>query len=172
MFNLHYYFFNQSRELLTSSGLHPYWVPYRSTFGSKTFIRRGPLLPRTLVSYWTTPCWYRRLSLAYTAFLGPLPLSKIANSVPKKFDLTFPKYPVEDFSIWFWSALMTYFDVALPLFFFPASKNLFESESTKLYLGHSKENPDFTLEIVVLTYPTLGGTGFINIYLSSSGFVH
>lgn len=67
---------------------------------------------------------------------------------------------------------MTYFEVALPLFFFPANKNLFESESTKLYLGHNKENPDFTLEIVVLTYPTLGGTGFINICRSSSGFVH
>ena len=35
-----------------------------------------------------------------------------------------------------------------------------------------KLNPDFNLLIVVLIYPILGGTGFMNISRISSGFDH
>ena len=35
-----------------------------------------------------------------------------------------------------------------------------------------KLKPDFTLLIVVLIYPIRGGTGFINISLTSSGLDH
>jgi len=68
--------------------------------------------------------------------------------------------------------LITYLLVALPLFFFPASKNLFESDKFKVYFGHSMDNPLFTLEIVVRICPILGGKGLLNISLSSSGCVH
>ena len=71
------------------------------------------------------------------------------NSVPKKFERTFPKYPVTLFSILSESVLITYFDVAYADFFFPASKNLLLSERTKLYFGHNRISPVLTRRIVV-----------------------
>jgi hypothetical protein len=41
-----------------------------------------------------------------------------------------------------------------------------------LYFGQRRDSPDLTLEIVVLIWPILGGTGFINNYFNSSGLVH
>ena len=68
--------------------------------------------------------------------------------------------------------LITYFEVAAPVDFLPASKNLFESDKTKLYFGHNRDRPDLTREIVVLICPILGGMGFVNNSLSSSGLVN
>lgn len=45
----------------------------------------------------------------------------------------------------------TYLEVAEPDFFFPANKNLFESDKFNVYFGHKSERPDFTLLIVVRT---------------------
>ena len=51
----------------------------------------------------------------------------------------------------FWSAEITYLEVALPDFFLPASRNLFVSDRLRVYLGQSKDKPDFTLLMVHLT---------------------
>jgi hypothetical protein len=68
--------------------------------------------------------------------------------------------------------LITYFEVVLPLRFLPANRKWLDSDSERMYFGHNRLNPLLTLFIVVLTYPILAGTGFINNCLSSSGFVY
>ena len=50
--------------------------PSRFTIGNRTFILRGPLEPRTFVSYYTTPCCYR-ISSFFAAFFGFSLLSNI-----------------------------------------------------------------------------------------------
>lgn len=60
--------------------------------GSKTVIFRGPLKPKTLVSYITAAnsCLGVAPSLKF-AFLGDTPLSNIVNCVPNKFERNLPE---------------------------------------------------------------------------------
>jgi hypothetical protein len=58
--------------------------------GIKTFIRLGPLDPKTFVSYYTT-AYCLLASALFADFFGFSLLSKTQNSVPRKFDRTLPK---------------------------------------------------------------------------------
>lgn len=90
---LHHSFFLNLLSFLTSFiGRQRALRPWLSIAGSNTFIFLGPLDPSTFVSYITTPNCLRILWEA-TFFLGFSPASNTWNSVPRKFDLSFPSVP-------------------------------------------------------------------------------
>ena len=64
--------------------------PSLFTIGISTFILLGPFEPSTFVSYWTT-AYCLLASSFFNDFFGFSLLSNTQNSVPRKFDRTFPK---------------------------------------------------------------------------------
>jgi hypothetical protein len=74
----------------SSVSAHSSSYPSLFTIGIKTFILLGPFDPKTFVSYYTT-AYYLLDSALFYDFLGLSLLSKTQNSVPKKFERTFPK---------------------------------------------------------------------------------
>ena len=151
----------------TSVSAHPISWPSLFTIGSNTFILLGPLDPSTLVSYQTTPYQFLASSLSST-FFGFSLESKRQNSVPKKLDLTLPRYPFDSVSNFFCSIVIMQLDVEFIPLFFPVSKYLLPFDRDSVYFGNRRSKPDLDLVMVHWTCPIRAGNGFMYKSRSSS----